>query len=76
LTSQVLKSGYAVGQACIKAYSDLAVGGKALKYGWGYADIVGNYGDQYLERAVTAYIGLGANWLNITMYPATLVSTV
>jgi hypothetical protein len=74
LDVQVLRSGYVVGQACIKAYSDFSVGGKALKYGWGYADAVGNYGDNYLARAVAAYVGLGANWLNITIYPATLVS--
>lgn len=70
---KVLASGYKVGQTCITAYSDLSVGGQALKYGWGFANKVGNYGNDYIARTVAAYVGLGANWLNVTIYPATEV---
>jgi hypothetical protein len=69
----VLASGYTLGQACIGAFSDLTVGGRALKYGWGFADVVGTYGDNFLMRAVAAYIALGAQWANVTIYPTTEV---
>jgi hypothetical protein len=74
LLLQVLASGYSLAQACISAYTDFAVGGQSLKYGWGFANVVGNYGTDYLMRSVAAYVGLGANWANVSIYPATLVS--
>lgn len=46
----------------------LKLGGSGIA-GWHSADVLGHYGTEYLDRAAAAFIGIGANIPEDSMYP-------
>lgn len=61
-----LEEGYAQG---VKRLASLTSDGSEMRNGWINAKVVGRYGQDYLNRAYVAKIGLGANIPEDAMYP-------